>query len=73
MKESLDKAYQGYCAAVTPLISEPWRQGRRQPKNVYLVLDDDWEQDHEIAVFMTPELAAAAVKAHNATRLTLLR
>ena len=68
----LTAAYGTYREELLALRHLPWRQGGKQPQNVYLVLGGDWETDHEIAVFKTPELAEDAVKAHNATRLTLL-
>jgi len=48
------------------LTAVPWRQGRSHPANVWAATGPDW-QDHQPAGRMdSAELAAEAVRAHNA-------
>lgn len=54
-----------YDAALEHLTRCEWRQGRSQPRNVYAVVGETWEDHFFIGHFFTPELAAEAVAAHN--------
>jgi len=54
-------------AAAPDLNAFPWRQGRSQGRNLYARTGgDDWKADVMIGQLNTPELAAGAVRAHNA-------
>ena len=65
MTPSLEQSWRAFRLEAKTLADVEWRQGRKQPRNVYAILSEDWLEDFEIAVFATPELAAAAVDAHN--------
>jgi hypothetical protein len=55
-------------AGMTDLTALPWRQGRTLGRTVYARTGgDDWKADTAIGMLDTPELAAAACEAHNAT------
>lgn len=47
------------------LTAVEWRQGRKNPRNMYTVTGDDWEAHPGIGVLDTPELAEEACRAHN--------
>lgn len=59
--------YAGIAIQRAKMGARPWRVGRHQPNNVYMQLGDVPDDDDvEIGVFFTPELAVAAVEAYNA-------
>lgn len=64
---NVQRAYGSLQAAAAKLCELPWRQGHREPCNVYAALNEpeSYKYDFEIAVFKTPALAAEAVRAHN--------
>jgi hypothetical protein len=55
-----------YHAAMGELRDVPWRVGRSNPRNLYADTGGDWKGHPPIGVMDSPELAAEAVRAHNA-------
>lgn len=65
-RAALDDAVAQHRQALAPLVGVEWRAGRTLGTTVYARTGgDDCKADTHIGEFRTPELAAAAIDAHN--------
>lgn len=63
--KAITEAVEHHRTALAVLAGEQWRQGRKDPCQVWAVTDDDYLNHVWIAHFATGELAAEACGAHN--------